>query len=390
MSSRPKEPHAAAPRKLPSGRWQARVTYWDRETGQRKELTRTFATEREAKKWAREEEVKLRETWLSPQTLLTLTVNNVLDQWLDAKRLKPVARSTLESYIGHLRHVRQAFGNQLVKDISPSDIQKLYASLSHTHSPRTGQYVATLLRSALDWAVTMDLIPTNPARKVSKPQVPRREMIVLTPEDATKLLRVAQQHRLYALWWFIALMGVRKGEALGLYWEDIDWNTKTVTIRRTLSGSGRRRYLSAPKTHHSTRTLAMPDILIQVLKQWKEQQQKDRIIAQTNWVETPYVFTTKRGTPWDASAVTHHFKRVLRQGDFPTHWRIHDLRHAMATHWLASGISPKVVSERLGHASVAFTLQVYAHALPHQQAEAAEYMAARLLGRSTHDPHEPT
>ncbi|MCL5972345.1 MAG: tyrosine-type recombinase/integrase, partial [Firmicutes bacterium] len=107
--------------------------------------------------------------------------------------------------------------------------------------------------------------------------------------------------------------------------------------------------------------------------------------AEDDWEETGFVFTTSRGTPLDPSQITPAFKKLLTKAGLPTTWRLHDLRHAMATHWLASGINPKVVSERLGHASVAFTLQVYAHVLPNQQADAAERVARDLMGSQIDD-----
>ncbi len=122
-------------------------------------------------------------------------------------------------------------------------------------------------------------------------------------------------------------------------------------------------------------------ILVKELEAQRKQQQLERQAAGDNWEDTGFVFTTSRGTPFDPSQVTPAFKKLLTKAGLPNTWRLHDLRHAMATHWLASGINAKVVSERLGHASVAFTLQVYAHALPNQQAEGAERAAQYLLGR---------
>ena len=334
MPIRIKEPHGQDPRKLASGRWQARVTYYATDTGKRKETSQTFATERAAKKWSREQEVQLRQGTVTPEALTSLTVNALLDRWLDAKRMKPVRESTLESYSAHVRHVRTAWGDRLIKDVRPADVQDLYAQVLETHEPRTAQYVATLVRASFDLAVNMELLVVNLSRKVPKPQVPRREIPVLTPEEAKHLLRVAMAHRLHALWWFLALTGVRKGEALGLQWTDIHWETKTVTIRRALSGAGRRREETVTKTKHSIRTIAIPDVLIQTLEQWRHEQRLQRVAA-TTWHDTPYVFTTTHGTPWDPANVLRQFKSLLRQSEMSLAWHPHDLRHAMATHWLA-------------------------------------------------------
>ena len=127
------------------------------------------------------------------------------------------------------------------------------------------------------------------------------------------------------------------------------------------------------------RTIAIPELLVHELDAHHKQQQLEREAAGDNWQDTGFVFTTSRGTPLDPSQITPAFKKLLTKAGLATTWRLHDLRYAMATHWLASGINPKVVSERLGHASVAFTLQIYAHALPNQQAEGAEQAARMLL-----------
>lgn len=100
--------------------------------------------------------------------------------------------------------------------------------------------MSTLLTAALETAVNLDLIPSNPARKVPKPRTVARERTALTLAEAQAVLRVAESHRFHALWWFIALTGVRKGEALGLRWEDFTSSFESVAIRRTLSGSGKK------------------------------------------------------------------------------------------------------------------------------------------------------
>ncbi len=135
MPIRMKEPHAQDPRKLASGRWQARVTYYE-SNGKRRETSQAFATEREAKKWSREQEVQLRQGTVTPEALTSLTVNALLDRWLDAKRMQPVRGSTLESYAAHMRHVRNAWGDRLIKDVRPADVQDLYAHVLETRKQR--------------------------------------------------------------------------------------------------------------------------------------------------------------------------------------------------------------------------------------------------------------
>lgn len=363
-----------------SVRWQGIVKYpdWDN-PGQWKQRSATFSKKGEAQKWvdAAIGEHRRRPSYQPPPS--NVTVGDYLRQWLEGSAQR-VRRSTLESYGYRIDEIIQILGKKPLVQLQPDDIQKCYMKMAETHSRRTVQYAATLLRGALEQAVNLELLPSNPSRKVPMPRLERTERAVLTTEEARRFLTAAEAHRFRVLWKFIALTGVRRGEALALRWEDIDWERRVVTIQRTFSGSGRkRRTINTPKTQRGVRTIAIPELLVNELEAKCKQQQLERQAAGDDWEDTGFVFTTSRGTPLDPSHITPAFKKVLAKAGLPTTWRLHDLRHAMATHWLASGINPKVVSERLGHASVAFTLQVYAHALPNQQAEGAEQAARMLL-----------
>lgn len=378
---RPKDPHTKIQKRHSKHgvRWQGIVIYYDPDTGRRRQLAKTFPRQREAEDWAKKEEVQFRSN-PNRRPPTDLTVSEFMDHWLEIKKAKPVGEGTLESYRYRVKNIRDFLGDRPLKTLLPVHVQEFYLELSKQYPPRTCAYVSTLLRAALETAVNLDLIPSNPARRVPKPQTVARERTALTLHEAQTVLRMADSHRFRAMWWFIALTGVRKGEALGLRWEDFTSSFESVTIRRTASGSGqKRRRVTTPKTDRANRTVAIPAILAEILTEHRARQQTLRQAAGEDWQETGLVFTTSRGTLIDPRYASSQFKNLLKNAGLSDTWRIHDLRHAMATHWLASGISPKVVSERLGHSSVAFTLQVYGHVLPNQQAEAAERVAATLV-----------
>ena len=182
------------------------------------------------------------------------------------------------------------------------------------------------------------------------------------------------------LWYVIALTGCRRGEALGLQWGDIDWDRRTIIIQRTLAGKAARKQLHEPKTAAGRRVVASSMFLMGLMKDHLHQQKLVRLAAGPDWVDTGFVFTTRTEKPLDGDNVRRAFKKLLTVAGLDKSTRIHDLRHAMATTWLAQGIPVKVVSERLGHASIAITLQLYGHVLPNMQAEAAEQMDTWLLG----------
>lgn len=201
-----------------------------------------------------------------------------------------------------------------------------------------------------------------------------------------KALKFIDDDRLRGLWYFIALTGCRRGEALGLRWEDIDSSAKTVTIQRTLTGTGKTRRVQEPKTARSLRTMALSTVLVEVLRQHRKTQLVERVAAGPEWHESGYVFTARNGEWLDPNWARKRFKALCKAAKLPETTRIHDLRHSLATTWLAHGIPVQVVAERLGHASIAITLSLYAHVLPNQQAQAAEEIDAMLAPPATISP----
>ncbi|HBQ95869.1 MAG TPA: site-specific integrase, partial [Sulfobacillus sp.] len=204
------------------------------------------------------------------------------------------------------------------------------------------------------------------------------------------LLAVADTHRLKALWYTLALSGCRRGEALGLQWTDIDEDKKLIYIRRALTSDGSLRSIHEPKTAQGRRTLAVTPYLLELLSQHRHQQKLERLAKGVLWKNSEgYVFVTRDGGVLWPNDVWATFKRLLKKAGLRQDIRIHDLRHAMASFWLANGVPIKVVSERLGHANIAITLQIYGHLLPNMQSEAATEMEALLLKPDTPSPFHP-
>ncbi len=380
MPHRVKEPYAIEPRKLPSGRWKGRVVRYDLESGKRHELTQTFETKKEAKNWAETEAANYRnDPNRKPPTEETVT--EFLDQWfpqmLSQRSLRP---TSIARYRADMDHIKRLVGSKPLKDLTPMDIQAVYAKLLEEGlSPNTVRHVRVILHGALGDAVTWDVLAKDPLRGTKPPKSVRREFQLPSPEDARALLQVAQPDRLYALWVFLALTGCRRGEALALKWDDIDWERKSVTIQRTQSGWGANRSVHPPKTASGRRVVALSDYLIAILLRHREQQNVERGAAGVEWHENGWVFTTRRGTWFAGGHIYDYFKRLVEQAGLPDSLRPHDLRHAMASYWLAEGVPIKVVSERLGHSNISITLDIYGHLLPHMQAEAADKMDAFLL-----------
>lgn len=387
MPKRPKEPHAKDPRKLASGRWQARVTYYDPETGKRHETSATFATEREAKKWSREQEMAYRAN--PHRTPADQTLAEFFADWLKTVEARGLAAKTVRDYRQMAAHPLNAFGHKALNKVTPWDIQQLYTAMAESHSSRTINYVHTVLKRALADAVDWGLIVSNPAAKAKAPRGQRQPVEILTPDEARQLLDATRGTRWHTLWALMLHTGLRPGEAIAIRWQDIQWDAQTLRVMQAVSGDGSRKILGPTKTERSTRPIALGSHMMALLRAWQAEQALQREVAGTQWEDHDLVFCTRTGSLLSPRNVARAFKQDLQRAGLPTTLHPHCLRHTMASHWLAAGQSIKVVSERLGHTSVAFTLQTYAHLLPTQQAAAAEAMDRWLLDEpSPRHPHE--
>ena len=170
---------------------------------------------------------------------------------------------------------------------------------------------------------------------------------------------------------------VSQGEALGLRWDDLDLKASTVRVNRQWKRGERGLVLAPPKTDRGRRTIDLDAETIAVLKHWRRSQLEERMAFEGEWQDTGFIFTRKDGTLNDPDVISQRFDKVVTRLGLPP-VRLHDLRHTHATLLLLAGVPPHVVSMRLGHRSVAFTLQQYAHVLPQQQAEAVKRLAERL------------
>jgi len=368
------------------------VTYWDPETGKRHETSATFATEREAKRWSREQEMAFRadphrkppsdETWAS-----------YWERWLTSVAATRLRDTTVKAYRRYGAPLCQAFGAKPLKALTPVDFQAVLAQMALSgKAPSTIHHTYVVAHSACDQAVAWGLIPANPTDRVKPPRVNHPEIVPPTVEDLQRFLAVVADDRFQALWWLIALTGLRKGEALALKWSDIDWTRYTLRVLRTVAADGGLRSIHEAKTAAGRRTVALSPYLEEILSAHRQRQGMEReVFGQGgHWNPEGWVFCSERGTLLWPANVNRRFRTLRQRAGLPDTVRIHDLRHAMATLWLSQGVPVKVVSERLGHAHVSITLQIYGHLLPHMQAEAAAAMEAHLMDAIPTIPTIPT
>lgn len=367
------------PRKLPSGRWKGRVVRYDPDTGKRHELTQTFDTKREAKQWAEKEATQYRDD-PNRKPPSEATYAAFFAQWLDGVAAARTRDTTVKAYRRYGKPLMQALGTKTLKSLTPADFQAVLTQLLQDgRATSTIHHTYVVAHSSLDQAVSWGLIPYNPTDRVKPPRVMSPEIVPPSSNELKRLLDAAAQDRLKALWWLIALTGCRKGEAIALKWSDIDWAQRTLVIRRTAAADGGLLTIHDAKTIKGRRTVALSDYLMRILREHERQQSVEHTFYGVDWNTEQWIFPSEAGTLLWSSNVNRRFRVLRQRAGLSSTLRPHDLRHAMATSWLNAGVPIKVVSERLGHASIAITLQIYGHLVPHMQAQAADQMDSRFF-----------
>jgi integrase len=291
-----------------------------------------------------------------------------------------VRPTTFERYEQIVRlHIRPVLGKVKLKNLTNTHVRGLYREkLDAGLSPRTVQYVHVTLHKALNQAIADGLIPRNATEAVKPPQVLREEMRPLTAEQVRILFDAAKGDRLEALYILAVTTGLRQGELLGLKWDDIDLEGRTLQVRRTLTTAKGGPVPSAPKTKGSRRTVRLSQMALEALTSHLDHQLGEIDRAGGLWCENGLIFASESGEPLSRQHVTaHRFKPLLKRAGLPE-IRFHDLRHTCATLLLSKNVNPKVVSEMLGHASIAITLDTYSHVLPSMQESAAKAMEDAL------------
>ena len=316
-----------------------------------------------------------------------ITVADYLRRWLRDYAEGAVAASTFTRYTGIVEHhLIPNLGRLKLAELRPAHIQAAYAAFTRHDrrdgklSPKTIFEHHALLREALTWAVRWQLLARNPADAVSPPRPERHEMRVLSAEEAQRLLEAAAATRHYALLFSALATGARLGELLGLRWQEVDLDRGMMQITRTARFfSGKGIVFSHPKTHRSRRPIALSAETVRVLSEHRLRQLEERLQVGPAYGDDGLVFAGPQGRPIFDSTVRRAFYSLAEQAGLG-HVRIHDLRHTAATLMLRAGVNPKVVSERLGHATVSITLDTYSHVLPDLQREAAAALDEMLVG----------
>jgi integrase len=370
--------------KRPHGRWEYRFDIDpDPLTGRRRFASMGgFSTEREAARAMRTAMAaheKGRHVRASSRT-----VQQFLDEWHAA--VQPGLRATTwVNYRDYLdAYVIPIIGNTRLRDLTPVRLNLLYSHLLTKGrvrsegglAPKTVQNVHRLLHRALRDAVKWDYLARNVAEDAEPPRVRRRKPQVWTPDQLRAFVHHVREDRFYALWLLVVTTGLRRGELAGLTRRDIDLASGRVsptTTRVVVDGHAAE---SDPKTTSGERTLALDPVTRAALETyiatWAEER---RLLGQAHEL----LFVWPDGKALHPDTITALFHRHVAAAGLPR-IRLHDVRHSYATAALKAGVPAKVVSERLGHATAAFTLQVYSHVIPGMDEHAAATVADLILG----------
>jgi integrase len=310
-------------------------------------------------------------------------------EWLPAIK-STVRPTTYYSYVQHVDfHIVPHIGSIKLTDLSGARINALYATLAEKGkkdgktglAPLSVRHVHAVLHRSCKDAVRWGRLSRNPVEAADPPRISgngRCEMKTWSAEQLGAFLIAVKDDRLHPVWHTLAMTGMRRGEALGLLWEDVDLENARLSVRRALVPSGRDVVVSEPKTARGRRSIALDPETVEVLKTQAARQLADQDEWGDGWTNSGLVFTKENGDALHPEDVTRYFRQAVKKAMMPT-IRLHDLRHTHATLALRAGIHPKVVSERLGHATVSITLDTYSHAIPAMQEEAAALIAGLVF-----------
>ena len=298
-------------------------------------------------------------------------------QWLPAKKLH-LATSTYRGYERNVaRHILPTLGKVSIRRLRYQQIEALYDRLLEPDegrglAPKTVYEIHLIIKGAVDDALRRGLVTRNVAVVARAPKqrsLQRTEGTSLTEDELRQLMRTAAGHRLFPLYWLTAMTGMRRNEVLGLRWPDIDFTKKRLHLNRGLVAVGYEVHQTRGKTKTARRTITLDDTTLTILAGWRAFQAAEfAAVGITN--HDRWVFTDGDGEPVHPHPVYEAFRRVVHNAGVPV-IRFHDLRHTHGSLLIRDGIPVKVVSERLGHAHVAHTIQTYQHLLPGMGADAA-------------------
>lgn len=360
-------------------------------------------TQRALKRFIEEERLKFEDECAEGLHLGKIRFREYAEYVLQLKAASGIKRSTLERYASMLKRINLVLGRYKLTDITVMKLNKFYMSLSEDgQNEKTGEGLSPktilehhrLISTILGTAYNEGLIAFNPAERAITPRQERHEPEFFTAEQLRMILKASDQEsiRWRSLTYFLSLTGCRRGEALGLSWQDIDFEKGLVTIRKNLLHSDRNHklYLDTPKTSNSIRVIKVPEKMLNLFKELQTYQSKQKEQYGDFWHETGLVWTRYRsngerakqqlfpGDPMHPDSLNAYYRKLGQKLGFKIH--PHMFRHTLPSLLIPEGVPVAVISKQLGHSEPSFTASVYTHILQESTAEAEDTYAEMLLG----------
>ena len=369
-------------RKRKDGRWEGRYTAGrDPETG--KAIYKNVLGKTQAEVKAKLKQAIEEAKGLDAAKASRYTVGQWMEVWFEHYAKVKVRPSSHQTYRGYIdNHIKPSIGKIQLEKLTSLELQKFYKKLltngrvdrlESRHqakglSPKTVRNIHQIISSAMSLAKEQKLIVANPAEGCALPRLEHREMKTLPVEQLQSFLREARDSGVFELYYLELATGLRRGELLGLKWEDIDLERGDLRVRRQIARINGEVVEAPLKTKNAYRTLPLAEDTVSILLE-----QKEKVGG------SPWVFPSPTGGPISPDSVLHMLHRVLKRAGLPR-VRFHDLRHTFATLALQNGVDVKTVSGMLGHFSAGFTLDTYAHVTTASQRQAAKTMDGILSG----------
>lgn len=293
------------------------------------------------------------------------TLNDWLYIFFEYYKKPEVRLSTYERYKRFAEnHLIPVLGSIPLEKLRPEVLQRFFVEKEKDGlAPNTIKFIYIILHSALDKALELGYVSRNVCDLISLPKRRQKEIRILSKEEMEHFLFCAKKHRLYPAFLLLATTGMRRGEVLGLRWQDVDLDKRTIVINQVLVSLIRGITFQEPKTKTSQRTIPLLPGVTEELKKWRKQWLEERIKLGPDWPQTDLVFPSKVHTPILPRNFNRVFHSICKDAGIEN-FTIHGLRHSFASYLLAQGENPKTVAEILGHSSVTITLDTYSKLLP--------------------------
>ena len=315
------------------------------------------------------------------------------ERWFKGYAADHLRRRTYSEYRKATKRIYAALGHIRLNRLQPHHLLEFYKQLEQPGvnqrtggglSPKSILHYHTIISSILERAVKWQIIRDNPCHRIDPPKVPKHDISCLNDEQAVQFLDALDREPLEdrTLFTLALYTGMRRGELLGLEWEDIDFDSGIISIRRTSQyASDIGVFTDTTKTEQSKRSIKIPQSILQLLKAYKAAQTEQRLRIGDRWAEEwkehPRLFTNQDGRPMSTSTPLNRIKRILQRAGLPQ-VSLHSLRHTSATLLIEQGVSARTVAGRLGHSQTSTTLNIYAHQFQSADAAAAEALELAL------------